>query len=145
MADKTAAAGIMFGYHNHVHEFSPTEGSTPYDELLKGTDPKKVTLELDCGWAKVAGRDPIELMKANPHRFSMLHVKDFKLPSNPSPDNHDYKVTELGRGDIDYGPIFAQAAKNQHIQHAFVEQEAFDMPWKESLMVDAEYLRGFKR
>jgi sugar phosphate isomerase/epimerase len=142
--EKTAASGVMFGYHNHVHEFSPTEGSTPYEELMKGTDPKKVTFELDCGWAKVAGRDPIELMKTHPHRITMLHVKDFKLPPNPSPDNHDFKVTELGRGEIDYKPIFAQAAKSQHIQHTFVEQEAFDMPWKDSLKVDAEYLRALK-
>jgi sugar phosphate isomerase/epimerase len=143
--EKTAASGVMFGYHNHVHEFSLTEGSTPYDVLLKSTDPKKVTFELDCGWAKVAGRDPVELMKANPHRFSMLHVKDFTLPSNPSPDNHDAKVTELGRGSIDYRPVFAQAAKNQQIKHAFVEQEAFDIPWKDSLKVDADYLRGLKQ
>ena len=142
MGEKTAAAGIMFGYHNHVREFASTDGASPYTKLLEWTDPKKVTFELDCGWAKAAGVDPIDLMKANPHRISMLHVKDFNLPANPSPENHDVKVTELGRGTIDYRPIFAQAAKNQHIQHAFVEQEAFDMPWKESLKVDADYLRG---
>ena len=50
-------------------------------------------------------------------------------------------MTELGRGTIDYKPIFVQAAKNQHIQHTFVEQEAFDMPWKESLKVDAAYMK----
>jgi hypothetical protein len=33
-----------------------------------------------------------------------LHVKDFKLPANPSPEGHDSKVTELGQGSIDYRP-----------------------------------------
>ena len=114
-------------------------------ELLRLTDAKKVTFELDCGWAMVAGVSPVEVMKSYPYRISMLHVKDFKLPPTPSPENHDgAKVTELGLGTIDYRPIFAQAAKTQRIQHAFVEQEAFDMPWKESLKVDADYMRTFK-
>jgi sugar phosphate isomerase/epimerase len=142
--EKIVASGIRFGYHNHTPEFVVTEGKTPYVELLRLTDPKKVTFELDCGWVMVAGADPVAIMKDHPHRISMLHVKDFKLPPNPSPDNHDAKVTELGRGTVDYRPIFAEAARSQRIQHAFVEQESFDMPWKESLRVDADYMRAFK-
>lgn len=144
MGEKTASAGIRFGYHNHVHEFAVTDGKTPYLELLKLTDPKKVTFELDCGWATVAGMHPTEILKDHPNRISMLHVKDFKLPTAPLADPHDAKVTELGRGTIDYRPIFAQAAKTQHIEHLFVEQEAFDMPWRESLKLDADYLQGLK-
>jgi sugar phosphate isomerase/epimerase len=142
--EKTSALGVRFGYHNHTREFVVTEGKTPYMELLRLTDPKKVTFELDCGWVMVAGANPVEIMKNHPYRITMLHVKDFTLPPNPSPENHEAKVTELGRGSVDYHPIFAQAAKTQHIEHAFVEQEAFDMPWKESLKVDADYLRSFK-
>jgi len=144
MGEKMAAQGVRFGYHNHTPEFVVTEGKTPYFELLRLTDPKKVTFELDCGWAIVGGMKPAEIMKDYPYRISMLHVKDFILPANPSPENHEAKVTELGRGTIDYSPIFAQAAKTQHIEHAFVEQEAFDMPWKESLKVDADYMRSLK-
>ena len=143
MGEKTAASGVRFGYHNHTREFIVTDGKTPYMELLQLTDPKKVTFELDCGWAMVAGVNPADIMKNHPHRISMLHVKDFKLMGNNSPEAHDAKVTELGKGTIDYHPIFAQAAKTQHIEHAFVEQESFDMPWKESLNVDANYLRTF--
>ena len=142
MGEQLAASGIRFGYHNHTREFVSTEGKLPYAELLRLTDPKKVTMELDCGWAKVAGVNPIDLMREYPHRFSMLHVKDFHLSGAPDPERHEVKVTELGRGSIDYKPIFAQAAKTQDIQHSFVEQEAFDMPWKESLKIDADYIRG---
>lgn len=142
--EKTAASGVRFGYHNHTREFVVTDGKTPYLELLRLTDPKKVTFELDCGWVMVAGANPVEIMKDHPYRITMLHVKDFKLPPNPSPENHEARVTELGQGTVDYHPIFAQAAKTQHIQHAFVEQEAFDMPWKDSLKMDADYLRSFK-
>lgn len=143
-ADKMAASKIHFGYHNHTPEFTQTDGKIPYMELLRLTDPRKVTFELDCGWAMVAGVNPAEILKNHPHRISMLHVKDFKLPAQPTGDSHDAKVTELGQGNIDYHPIFEQAAKTQRIDHAFVEQEAFDMPWKESLKVDAEYMGAFK-
>ncbi len=144
MGAKLAARNIRFGYHNHVPEFAVTEGKTPYFELLRLTDPKKVTFELDCGWAMVAGMKPVEIMKDYPHRITMLHVKDFKLPATPSAGDHDPRVTELGLGSIDYHPIFAEAARSQHLEYAFVEQEAFDMPWKDSLKVDADYLRSFK-
>jgi sugar phosphate isomerase/epimerase len=142
--EKSAKSGIRIGYHNHTPEFAQTDGKIPYMELLRLTDPAKVTFELDCGWAMVASMKPTEILKEHPHRISMLHVKDFKIPANPSPEAHDFKVTELGQGNFDYHPIFQQAAKTQHIEHAFVEQEAFDMPWKESLKVDAEYMRTFR-
>jgi len=141
MGEKAVKVGIRFGYHNHVHEFEQVDGGIPYDELLRITDPAKVTFELDCGWATVAGIKPYELMAKHPHRFSMFHIKDFK---NPGGGQKEAKVTELGLGDIDYRPIFQQAAKNQKIRHIFVEQEAFDMPWQDSLKTDAEYIRKFK-
>jgi sugar phosphate isomerase/epimerase len=143
--EKLAASGLRFGYHNHTREFIMTEGTTPYAVLMQLTDPKKVAFELDCGWAFVAGVNPAQIMKDHPYRISMLHIKDFKLPPSPSPEKPDEaKVTEMGRGNIDYRPVFAQAAKTQHIQHAFVEQEAFDLPYNESLKVDADFMRNFK-
>jgi sugar phosphate isomerase/epimerase len=136
-------AGITFGYHNHWSEFVPVDGKVPFEELLRLCEPDKMTFEMDCGWVKVAGQDPVALMKRYPHRFSMLHVKDFQLPPNISYATHEEaKVTELGRGSIDYRPIFAQAARNQEITHAFVEQEDFDIPWQESLKVDADYMKN---
>ena len=77
LGEKAAAAGVRFGYHNHVREFALTDGKTPYIELLRLTDPKKVTFELDCGWVMVAGASPAEIMRDHPYRITMLHVKDF--------------------------------------------------------------------
>lgn len=140
IGEKANGVGLHFGYHNHTGEFIPVEGKVPYLELLRLTDPAKVTFEMDCGWVMAGGADPVKLMQDHPHRFSMLHVKDFKLPAHPEPDKREESVvTELGQGSIHYAPIFAQAAKNQHLTHAFVEQEAFDMPWQQSLKIDADY------
>jgi len=141
MGERASASGVRFGYHNHTPEFVLTDGKIPLMELLRLTNPEKVTFELDCGWVVVGGMKPVEILKDHPHRFSMLHVKDFKLPNGPASSIKDAKVTELGLGSIDYRPVFEQAARTQRIQHAFVEQEAFDMPWKDSLKADAAYMR----
>jgi len=140
IGEKVNAAGMRFAYHNHTPEFRSENGVVFYDELLRSTDPTKVSMELDCGWAVVAGQKPADLLSRYPTRFSMLHVKDFKMsptttPSDPPPS------TEMGRGTIDYQPIF-EAAKKAHIEHAFVEQEQFDIPPMEALKIDADYMRA---
>jgi sugar phosphate isomerase/epimerase len=134
------AAGIRFAYHNHMTEFRTENGVVFYDELLRLTDPTKVTMELDCGWMVLGGKNPVDYLTRYPTRFSMLHVKDFKLSGTPGAEPPP--STELGRGSIDYRPIFA-AAKKAGIEHAFVEQEEFDMPPMEALKIDADYMRTF--
>ncbi len=136
-ADKVIAAGMRFGYHNHTPEFHEVDGVVPYDELMRLTDPAKVTFELDCGWVVVGGGNPIDYLKKYPTRISMLHIKDFK------PDTTPPVPAELGTGHIDYAPIFAQAAKSGNIKHCFVEQEGFNMPPMQSLKVDADYMHKF--
>lgn len=139
---KVAAAGLKFGYHNHIGEFAETSGAVPYLELLHKTDPSLVTFELDCGWAVVAGQKPIELLREHSSRISMLHVKDFKIAAGVPGGAQGHKVvTELGMGSIDYRPILQEAARAKRIAHVFVEQEAFDMPYIESLKVDRDYMR----
>ena len=139
IGEKVNAAGMRFAYHNHTPEFRAENGVVFYDELLRSTDPAKVTMELDCGWAVVAGKNPADYLTRYPTRFSMLHVKDFKMTPASTPTDHP-PSTEMGHGTIDYRPIF-QAAKKADIRHAFVEQEEFDMPPMDALKIDADYMR----
>jgi sugar phosphate isomerase/epimerase len=141
IGERVNAAGMRFAYHNHTAEFRSENGVVFYDELLRATDPAKVMMEMDCGWVVIGGKNPADYLNRYPNRFSMLHVKDFKITgattaSAPPPS------TEMGHGTIDYHPIF-EAAKKAHIEHAFVEQEEFDMPPMEALKIDAEYMRKF--
>ena len=140
IGERVSAAGMRFAYHNHTPEFRSENGVVFYDELMRLTNPANVTMELDCGWAAVASQKPADLLIRYPTRISMLHVKDFRmshgvvpLPAPPS--------TEMGHGVIDYQPIF-EAAKKARIEHAFVEQEEFDMPTMEALKIDADYMRA---
>jgi sugar phosphate isomerase/epimerase len=140
IGERVHAAGMRFAYHNHTPEFRSENGVVFYDELMRLTDPANVSMELDCGWCVVAGKNPADYLKRYPTRIVMLHVKDFKMtpdvtPAAPPPS------TELGHGTIDYHAIF-EAAKKASIQHAFVEQEEFDMPMMEALKIDADYLHA---
>jgi sugar phosphate isomerase/epimerase len=136
VASKVEEAGMRFAYHNHYAEFGAIDGILPFDELLKHTDPAKVTFEMDCGWVIVGGHDPVQYLKQYPTRIVMLHVKDFKDNKEPS--------VELGTGSVDYQPIFAAAAAAGHIRHCFVEQEEFQGPIMEALAVDARYMKKLR-
>jgi sugar phosphate isomerase/epimerase len=137
--EKINAAGMKFGYHNHTMEFRELEGVVPYAELLRLTDPSKVTMEMDCGWVIVGGGSPIEYLRSYPTRITMLHVKDFKPVAASSTNEHP--VSELGQGSIDYAAIFGEVRKAGHVKHCFVEQEGFDVPPMQSLRIDADYMR----
>ena len=137
--EKMAAAGIKLSYHNHIPEFHVTDGVLPYAELMRLTDPAKVTFEMDCGWVIVGGGNPVEMLHKYPKRISMLHVKDFNLADKNA--QGEPKVEEMGLGTVDYRPIFEAASKTGNIEHIFVEQEAFNVPWQQSLKIDADYMR----
>ncbi len=114
-------AGLQYAYHNHFFEFVEQGGMLPYDLLLQNTDPELVKFEIDCGWMRVAGYDPVSYLVKYPGRFPMIHVKDFK----PAPEHTAPLLrvgTELGRGFIDYRPVFA-AARVAGVKQYFVEQE----------------------
>ncbi|HXM13505.1 MAG TPA: sugar phosphate isomerase/epimerase [Terriglobales bacterium] len=140
IGERVNTAGMLFAYHNHTAEFRSENGVVFYDELIRTTDPAKVRFEMDCGWVVVGGKNPADYLARYPTRISMLHVKEFKMSgwtagSEPPPS------TEMGRGSIDYRPIF-EAAKKARIEHAFVEQEEFDMPPMDALKIDADYMRA---
>lgn len=108
-------SGLKLAYHNHAFEFEKFGTQTGYDILLKETDKKLVSFELDLYWVIRSGNDPIHFFKANPGRFALWHIKD--MDKSKAEWN-----TEIGNGSIDFRAIFA-AAKLSGMQHFFVEQE----------------------
>ena len=110
-------AGIQLCYHNHTHEFENVDGKIPYDLLLQ-ISPETLKMELDLGWAIVAGADPVELFKKNTGRYPLWHVKDINAQKAP---------TEIGNGTVDFQRIFA-ASKIAGMQYFFVEQDGATHP-----------------
>jgi sugar phosphate isomerase/epimerase len=123
---KARKAGLQYAYHNHNFEFKDQgNGQIGYEVLVKETDPDLVKFELDCGWMVEAGYSPVEYFHKYPNRYRMIHVKDFLPTDKPitslaGPDRP--KGTELGKGHIDYKPIFA-AAGPAGVEYYFSEQE----------------------
>lgn len=108
-------AGLKLAYHNHDFEFEKHNGVTGYEILLKETDKDLVHFEMDLYWVVRSGKDPLQLFRENPGRFTMWHVKDMdKL--KPALN------TEVGSGSIDFKPIFKEA-EQAGMKHFFVEQE----------------------
>ena len=142
------AAGLQYAYHNHNFEFERMpDGSFGYDLLLKQTDSSLVKFEVDCGWMICAGAQPTDYFMRYPGRFRMLHVKDFKPLSSPTIQLRGPGRpvgVELGRGFIDYKPIFA-AARSAGIEHAFAEQEGpYLRPQLESAKISYDYLESLR-
>lgn len=139
-------AGLQYVYHNHDFEFADQGGgAVGYDVLLRESDPQLVKFEIDCGWMIFAGRNPVDYFKKHPNRFPMIHVKDF-LPAQGSPPAggaREMLGAELGRGVVDYKPIFAAAA-TAGLRHYFVEQEGpfSRMNQLQAARVDYEYLHS---
>lgn len=147
IGEETKKAGLQLGYHNHNFEFKSYGPVTGYDEFIRLTDPALVKLELDCGWMTVAGQDPVAYLTRYPDRYRLLHIKDFQRGFTPRTTLMDKGPgapvpTELGRGAIDYKPIFAAASKG-NIRAMFVEQEPpfIEMPAPEAIKVDYDYLQ----
>jgi sugar phosphate isomerase/epimerase len=140
-------AGLQFVYHNHSFEFADQgSGVVCYDVLLRETDPELVKFEIDCGWMIFAGRNPIDYFKKYPHRFPMIHVKDFLPPHDDgaaAAGKAPMLGAELGHGVVDYRPIF-NAAAAAGLQHYFVEQEGpfSRMDPLQAVQVDYDYLRS---
>jgi sugar phosphate isomerase/epimerase len=133
MGEKVKAAGMTFGYHNHTVEFGTEGGVVFFDELLKRTDPKNVVFEMDCGWVFAGGHNPVEYLSKFPERFPMLHVKDMVKQQDGK-----FKNVVMGKGSIDYKPIFHAATG---LKHYFIEQEEFDGDPMTELREDADFVK----
>lgn len=141
--EKTKAAGMQFGYHNHWFEFLPTNGVHPYDELLKLCDANLVKMELDLAWISTTGTDPVKYFEKYPGRFPLVHVKDVKtMPKVTQGGSQNFgdtvDLTEVGSGVIDWKRIFAHADK-AGIKYYIVEHDHPKQPLA-SIKTSYEYL-----
>ncbi len=118
--------GIGFAYHNHHMELAPLGSGRAYDILLAKTDPSLVRMELDVGWAAVAGVDPAEILDRTPERFIACHLKDFnpKLPrakdSATAPMPEQTQLVPPGEGILDFPRLLA-AMQRAGVKHGYVE------------------------
>jgi sugar phosphate isomerase/epimerase len=147
-ARKLETAGLRVGYHNHNTEFLPLKDAKGAETngleiLLRNTDPKLVTFEMDIGWVAAAGVDPLKLLKQHKRRFTQVHVKDIKADTRP---NFDLRMdpTEIGSGVLKWNKLLP-AAYAAGVRSFFVEQEPpFARPRIEAAKISHDFLASVK-
>ena len=139
MAPRVRRAGLKLAYHNHFMEFYDHGGITGYS-LIAGAS-EDLRLEVDLGWVKVGGADPLSVVKQYAGRIDMLHVKDMVVdPSQPI----GYRSVEVGKGIIDWKPVL-EAARHEKVQMAIIEQEPpYVRDIFQSLTISRDYLLHFR-
>jgi sugar phosphate isomerase/epimerase len=143
--------GMKLLVHNHTGEFAPLADSDlrQYDVLLAETDPDLVAMQLDIGWASVAGQDVLGMFQKNPGRFELWHVKDAMGIKAMDPKatmaerQRNAALVPVGLGEVDYKKIFAQASL-AGMKHYCVEQDNASA-WGDSMAAAQVSLDNLKR
>jgi sugar phosphate isomerase/epimerase len=100
-------AGFRFGYHNHAFEFGEVD-------LWSRIVESGLDLELDVGWLRVAGRDPVAELEQHAGRLLLVHAKDVR------PEGDGWLDVVAGDGQLDFRAI-ARAAAAGGASHLVVE------------------------
>ena len=121
-----AKLGIKVFYHAHGFEFHKHGDGTLMDLLIKETNPKHVSFQMDVLWVVFPGQDPVQWLKKYPGRWELMHLKDLKKGVKTGDLSGKTDVTNyvpLGTGQMNW-PAILKAAQKAGIQHYFIEDEA---------------------
>lgn len=140
--------GVKFAYHNHGYGLREMQGEVPLHLLMRETDPNSVFYEMDTYWTTAGGGDPVQLLKAYPTRYKMLHLKDMKKLVHFKGNGGDPSqwealfpyLTSVGDGVIDMKGIVRQGQRNG-VEHYFVEEDKVANP-QVALKRSADFLLG---
>ena len=142
--DATAKLGIKFFYHQHGYEFVPCGDGTLMDLLMKETDIKLVSFEMDIFWVQFPGQDPVKWLEKYGKRWELVHLKDMKKGLKTGDQSGGTDVTNdvaLGTGQLDL-PAILKAAKKAGVKWYFIEDESPSVT--EQLPVSLKYLKEVK-
>lgn len=138
IGEQVTAADLEFAYHNHGFEFEDHNGECAYDIIMADTDPSLVKLEMDMYWVMHAGKTtPKELVKKQPNRFVMWHIKDM--------DKITRDYTEVGNGSIDYLNILPDADESGLVYYYLEQGGNFAHNSTRSASDSAEYCKKHLR
>jgi sugar phosphate isomerase/epimerase len=118
IAEKTNAAGIVAGYHNHHQEFDKRGEVLIYETLLEELDPDLVKMQFQVAVVNL-GYIAADFFRKYPGRFVSAHLADWSEEKEAS--------VPIGQGIVDWKDFF-MAAKVGGVKNFFVEMapETFD-------------------
>ncbi|WP_209578924.1 MULTISPECIES: sugar phosphate isomerase/epimerase family protein [unclassified Sphingobacterium] len=123
---KCRQQGIVYGYHNHSHEFKKVEDKVMYDYMIEHTNPENVFFEMDVYWAVMGQVSPVDYFNKYAGRFKALHIKDHR---------------EIGQsGMVGFDAIFNNS-NAAGLQYIFVELEETRNDIYTGLQQSIDYLK----
>ena len=129
--------GMHTGYHNHKGEMLGKEGKTPWDVIGTGTS-SEVILQQDVGWTEVAGKDPIDFIKAYPGRTITTHYK----AAAPEEGNKENPI--IGKDTTDWEALIVANRTVGGTLWLVVEQEVYPEGMTPMQSVEAS-LKGLQK
>lgn len=115
LAQKCAAAGLVFGYHNHEHEFVMGDDGYYFDTMMANAP--SVVPQFDVAWVVYAGLDPLFYLDKYADRNPFIHVKELKAMGTK-------EGCVCGEGIVDLKSVV-----NMKNRGLVLEQEGKDDPW----------------
>ena len=117
VAEKLAAAGMDFSYHNHNKELMRLGGKTWLETLYELSPPTQLKAELDTYWIQAGGGDPAWWVRKQAGREPLLHLKDMVITAGK-----ELRFAPVGEGNLNWPAILA-AAKTARVEFYLVEQD----------------------
>lgn len=121
-AAAATAAGFQVAYHNHAFEFLALDDGTDLWRRLSAPG-AAWQLEPDLGWIRVAGLDPVAVLREHAGRCPLVHAKDVR-PVGP-----EWRDVPVGDGVLDW-PAIVGAARDAGTKWIVAE---FDTPTEDTL------------
>ncbi len=125
------AAGLQFGYHNHVSELVHVNGKLILDHVLERIPAELMFLELDVGWVYMAGLHAADLINRYGSRLELMHIRDFGTQRTD---------TVIGEGVINFDPLL-RAAAEADVQYYVVCQEQFELTSVDSARLSLQFFQ----
>jgi len=137
VAEKLAAEGMDFSYHNHSHELARYGEKTWLAMLYEEADPNILKAEIDTYWIQHGGGDPTAWVKKCAGRIPLLHLKDMIITAE-----REQRYAEIGEGNLNW-PSILEAADAAGVEYYLVEQDlTYDRDAFESMAISYRNLNA---
>ena len=137
VAERLAAEGMDFSYHNHSHELARHGDRTWLEMLYEQADPKHLKAEIDTYWIQHGGGDPAQWVRRCAGREPLLHLKDMVITAE-----REQRYAEIGEGNLNWEEILGAAADGDVEWYLVEQDECYDRDPFESMAISYRNLRG---
>ncbi len=123
VAEKLAAAGLDFSYHNHNHEFVKYDGKLWLESLYETAPAEMLKAEIDTYWVQAGGGNPAEWVRRYPNRQPLFHLKDMSIFFDGT--KREQRMAAIGEGNLDWDEILPAAAESNCRWYLIEQDECY--------------------